>query len=198
MDTSKDNELNLLGDEDVESFAGSHTDLEGAAASLCASPPRPQSLCFEALSLQTPVKTVPPTPGTALQQKIKSKLEKSLGNQINIQLQHQMGAFQASMFEAMKSPRDEFQSMKKTVKTVEADQTPTPASKSGTSQQTDTLPPNTTPNTAPNKPSEHTDEAMELDTYGPPLPPWFGDGLSEPWFGSSIKPVRTTRTGVLG
>ena len=61
-----------------------------------------------------------------------------------------MGAFQASMFEAMKSLRDEFHSMKKPVKTVEVDQTPTPASKPGTSQQTDILP----PNTAPNKPSE--------------------------------------------
>ena len=79
----------------------------------------------------------------ALQQKIESKLEKSLGNQINIQWQQQMGAFQASMFEAMKSLRDEFQSMKKSVKTVEVDQIPTPVSKPGTSQQTDTLPPNT-------------------------------------------------------
>ena len=30
-DTSKDDELHLLGDEDVESFAGSHAGLEGAA-----------------------------------------------------------------------------------------------------------------------------------------------------------------------
>ena len=35
---------------------------------------------FESLSLKTPAKPVPPTPGTALQQKIESKLEKSLGN----------------------------------------------------------------------------------------------------------------------
>ena len=30
-DTSKEDELNLLGDEDVEAFSGSQTDLEGAA-----------------------------------------------------------------------------------------------------------------------------------------------------------------------
>ena len=41
-DTSKDNKLYLLGDEDVESFTGSQTDLEGASDNLFASPPRPQ------------------------------------------------------------------------------------------------------------------------------------------------------------
>ena len=69
---------------------------------------------FWALSLKTPAKTVPPTPGTALQQKIESKLEKSLCTQFNFQLLQEMGAFQASMLEAMKSLRDEMQSMKKT------------------------------------------------------------------------------------
>ena len=64
------------------------------------------------LSLKTP-QTVPPTPGTALQNKIESRLEKSLGSQFNIQLQQQMGAFQASMLEVMKSLRDEMYSMKK-------------------------------------------------------------------------------------
>ena len=61
------------------------------------------------------------------------------------------------MLEAMKSLRDEMQSMKKTAKEVEVDQTPTSASKPGTTKQTDTLPPNTAPNT---QPSEHTNEAM--------------------------------------
>ena len=89
----------------MESFSGSNTDLEGAADNLFASPPRPQPLRSEALSLNTPAKTVPPTPGTALQQKIESKLEKSLGTQFNIHLQQQMGVFQASMLEAMKSQR---------------------------------------------------------------------------------------------
>ena len=63
-DTSKDDELDLLGDEDMESFAGCHADLEGAADNIFASP-CPQPLCFEALSLKTPAKTVPPTLGTA-------------------------------------------------------------------------------------------------------------------------------------
>ena len=67
------------------------------------SPPRPQPLHFESLSLRT-LQTVPPTPGTVLQNKIESRPEKSLGNQFNIQLQQQ---FQASMLEAMKSLRDE-------------------------------------------------------------------------------------------
>ena len=83
-DTSKDDELDLLGDEDVESFAGSDADLEGAVDNFFASPSCPQPLRFEALSLKTQAKTVPPTPGTALQQKIESKLEKSLGTQFNI------------------------------------------------------------------------------------------------------------------
>ena len=83
-DTSRDNELDLLGDEDLDSFTGSQADLEGAAEQSFASPPRPQPLRFESLSLKTPAKSVPPTPGTALQQKIESKLEKSLGSHFNI------------------------------------------------------------------------------------------------------------------
>ena len=71
-DTSRDNELDLLGDEDVDSFTGSQADLEAAASQLFASPPHPQPLRFESLSLTTPEKSVLPTPGTALQQKIES------------------------------------------------------------------------------------------------------------------------------
>ena len=93
VDTSRDDELDLLGDEDVDSFTGSYADLEGAAAQLFASPPHPQLQRFKSLSLTTQAKSVPPTPGTALQQKIESKLEKSLGSQFNIQLQQQMGVF---------------------------------------------------------------------------------------------------------
>ena len=65
-DTSRDNELDLLGDEDVDSFTGSQADLEGSAEQLFASPPHPQPLRFESLSLKTPAKTVPPMPGTAI------------------------------------------------------------------------------------------------------------------------------------
>ena len=98
-DTPKDDELNLLCDEDMESFTGSQAYLETAADNFFTSPPRPQPLRFESLSLKTPAKIVSPTPGTDLQQKIESNFKKSLGSQFNIQLQQQMGVFQASMLE---------------------------------------------------------------------------------------------------
>ena len=91
--SSKDDELDLLGD-DMDSFTGSHADLESAADNLFTSPPCPQPLPFRSLSIKTPAKTVPPTPGTALQQKIESNLEKSLGSTLNIHLQQQMGSLQ--------------------------------------------------------------------------------------------------------
>ena len=83
VNTSKDG-FDLLGD-DGDAFYGSHADLEGAAKNLFSSPSRPQPLHFEYLSLKMP-QTVPPTPGTALQNKIESRLEKSLGSTFNIQL----------------------------------------------------------------------------------------------------------------
>ena len=70
--TSKDDDLDLLGD-DTETFSGSQADLEGAADNLFSSAPCPHLLRFESLSLRTP-QTVPPTPGTDLQNKIESKL----------------------------------------------------------------------------------------------------------------------------
>ena len=157
--SSKDDELDLLGDEDVDSFTGSHADLESAADNLFTSPPRPQPLPFESLSLKTPAKTVPPTPGTALQQKIESKLEKSLGNTLNIHLQQHMGSFQASMLEAFQSLRDELTSKKQ----VEVDQTSASASKPEPSSQTANL----------DLPRSTLHEEMEVD-YGPALPPRLG------------------------
>ena len=62
--TSKDDDLDLLG-YDVEALSGSQADLDN----LFSSPPHPHPLHFESLSLKT-LKTVPPTPGTALQNKI--------------------------------------------------------------------------------------------------------------------------------
>ena len=47
-DTTKDNELHLLGDEDVKSFTGSQADIE-SADNLFTSPPRPQCLPLESL-----------------------------------------------------------------------------------------------------------------------------------------------------
>ena len=81
QNTSKD-DLDLLGD-DEDSFSGTQADLEGAADTLFSSPPRPQPLRFEPLSNKMP-KTVPPTPGTALQNKIETNLQKSLGSTFNI------------------------------------------------------------------------------------------------------------------
>ena len=112
VNTSKD-DLDLLGD-DEESFTGFQADLEGAVESLFLSPPRPQPLRFEALSIKTPP-NVPPTPGTALQHKIENRLEKSLGNTFNIQLKQEMGLFQASILDAMKSLRDEMLALQKKI-----------------------------------------------------------------------------------
>ena len=134
------------------------------------SPQCPQPLPFESLSIKTPAKTVPPTPGTALQQKIESKLEKSLGNTLNIHLQQQMGSFNASMLEAFQSLRDEFTSFQKMSKQqVEVDQTSASASKPGPCNQAfnlDLPPPRPWP-------TSHSVEDMELD-YGPALPPRLG------------------------
>ena len=145
----------------TDSFTGSNADLESAADTLFTSPPRPQPLPFSSLLLKTPAKSVPPTPGTALQQKIETNLEKSLGNSLNIHLQQQMGSFQASMLEAFQSLREELTAKKQT----EVDQTSFPASKPGTSS------------TAVNlylPPSKHRTniqtEDMDVD-YGPALPP---------------------------
>ena len=148
-----------MGNNSVESFAGSQADLESAADNLFTSQPRLQPLAFEALSLRTPAKTVPPTPGTALQQKLETKLEKSLGSWLDIQLDQKMGAFQANILEAMKSLRKDFQkSLNKTSSQVEVDQTSTSASKPGPS------------NTHLDPPSTNPVQSMDID-YGSALPP---------------------------
>ena len=125
-----------------------------------------QPLRFESLSLRTP-QTVPPTPSTALQNKIESKVEKSLGNQFNIQLQQQMGVFQVSMLEAMKSLREQMQSMKKASE-AEVDKTSASTSKAGPSKQSD-------PIIHPNpRASNHSDaQPMKTDFCGPSLPQQF-------------------------
>ena len=106
-ETSSKDELDLLGEGNGDSFTGSNADLESAADNLFTSPPRPQPLAFSSLSLKTPAKAVPPTPGTVLQNKIQRNIEKSLGDSLNIHLQQQMGSFQASMLEAFQSLREE-------------------------------------------------------------------------------------------
>ena len=57
--TSKD-DLDLLGD-DGDAFSGSQADLEGAAENLFSSPPRPQPLHFESLSLNHKLSHPPQT-----------------------------------------------------------------------------------------------------------------------------------------
>ena len=137
-----DDELDLLGDQEVESFSGSHADFESAADHLFTSPPHPQPLAFEALSLKTPVKSVPPTPGTALQQKIECKVEQSLGSRLDFQLEQKMGIFQANMLEAMKSLQEDFQkSIQKSSSQVEVDQISASPSKPGPSNTVHLDPP---------------------------------------------------------
>ena len=79
------------------------------------------------------------------------------------------------MLETMKSFRDKMQSIKKSAKEVELDQSSTSASKPGPSKQSDNLPPNPAPNTH----SERTDEEMKLDVYAPSLSPRLRDAQSE-------------------
>ena len=159
--SSKDDELDLLGEGDGDSFTGSNADLESAADNLFTSAPRPQPLAFSSLSLKTPAKSVPPTPGTALQNKIQKNIEKSLGDSLNIHLQQQMGSFQASTLEAFQSLREELTTKKKPE--VESS---FPASKPGTSSDNAAhldLPP-------PRSSTNVQTEAMDVD-YGPALPP---------------------------
>ena len=158
--STKDDELDFLGEGDGDSFTGSNADLESAAANLFTSPPRPQPHAFSSLSLKTPAKSVPPTPGTALQQKIETNLEKSLGNSLNNHLQQQMGSFQASMLEAFQSLREGLTAQKQT----EVDQTSFLASKPGTSSTAVNLdlPP-------PRPRANPQSEDMDVD-YGPALP----------------------------
>ena len=98
------------------------------------------------------------------------RLEKSLGNQFNIQLKQQMGVFQSSMLEAMKSLRDEMHSMKKASE-AEVDKTSASLSKAGPSNQPDPTLQSSNPTT---RASDHSDaQPMDTEVYGPPLPPKF-------------------------
>ena len=132
------------------------------------SPPRPQPLRFESLSLKTP-QTLPPTPGTALQNKIESRLEKSLDSTFNIQFKQEMEVFQASMLEAIKSLRDERLSFKKASESdvVQTSDSTKTGPKRGPSNQPNPIPTRTSISRA----SDHSDvQPMDTDFYGPPLP----------------------------
>ena len=134
--------------------------MEGAADTLFSSPPRPQPFRFEPISNKTP-KTVPPTPGTALQNKIETNLQKSLGSTFNIQLKQEMGVFQASMLDAMKSLRDEMLALKDRSDVV---QTSDPT-------QSKSLPGPSTRTSEPVQSDPSEVRPMDLEPYGPSLPP---------------------------
>ena len=155
---AEDIDSELLGDNSSESYEGSQAELEVAANHLFTSPPHPQPLSFEALSLRTPAHTVPPTPGTALQQKVQANLEQSLSSRFDIQMDQKMGAFQASMLEVFNNLREDIQ--KSLQKQGEVDQTSSSASKTNA------------PSKDIAKPSKSSSaiESMEVE-YGPYLPP---------------------------
>ena len=155
---AEDIDSELLGDNSSESYGGLQAELEVAANRLFTSPPRPQPLSFEALSLRTPARTIPPTPGTALQQKVQANLEKSLSSRFDIQVDKKMGAFQASILEVFNSLREDFQ--KSLQKQGEVDQTSSSASKTNA------------PSKDLAKPSQASSalQSMEVE-YGPELPP---------------------------
>ena len=160
-DKNDDIDAELLGDNSIDSFRGSHAELEVVVKCLFTSPPRPQPLAFEASPLRTPARTVPPTPGTTLQLKVQSNLEKSLGSGFDIQIDQKMGAFrfQASMLEAFNSLREDFQKSLQKSKQGEVDQTSSSASKQKPSHSNDLDPSRTS-----------AVESVDVD-YGPELPP---------------------------
>ena len=96
-----------------------------------------------------------------MQNKIQKNIEKSLGDSLNIQLQQQMGSFQASMLEVFQSLRDEL-TIKKKAEAESSLPTSNPGMSSNTAANLDLPPPRSSTNI-------HT-EAMDVDV-GPALPP---------------------------
>ena len=110
--------------------------------------------------LHTPARTIPPTPGTALQLKVQANLKKSLSSRFDIQMDQKMGAFQVSMLEAFNSLREDFQKSLQNSKEEEVDQTSSSTHKPNSSSKD------------LDKPSKSSSavELMEVE-YGPDLPP---------------------------
>ena len=154
-DKAEDAGSELLGENSIDSFGGSQAELEMAADRLFTSSPRPQPLSFKALSSRTPARTVPPTPGMALQLKVQANIEKSLSSRIDIQMDQKIGAFQASMLEAFNSLRKDFQ---KSLQKKEVDQTSSASKTNASSKEVD----------KPSKTSSAV-ESMEVE-YEPDLP----------------------------
>ena len=105
--SSKDNELDPLGEGDGDSFTGSNADLESAADNLFTSTPPPLVLNHlpSVLYLSNTSQVCSTHPRYGFTTKNSTNLEKSLGNFLNIHLQQHMGSFQASMLEAFQSLR---------------------------------------------------------------------------------------------
>ena len=118
---TKDDELDLLGEGDGDSFTGSNADLESAVDNLFTSPhPTPVVSPYSSVLYHLNTSQICPTHSRyCLATKNETNLEKSLGNSLNIHLQQQMGSFQASMLEAFLSLREELTAKKQT----EVDQT---------------------------------------------------------------------------
>ena len=162
VETSSKDELDLLGEGDGDSFTGSNADLESAADNLFTSHTHTHTHTHTPpLSLKTPAKAVPPTPGTVLQNKIQRNLEKSLGDSLNIHIQQQMGSFQASMLEAFQSLREEL-SIKKPSEVEPSSRASKAGPSSNIAAHLDLPPPKSSTNAQ--------SEAMDVDV-GPALPP---------------------------
>ena len=112
------------------------------------------------MSIKTP-QTVPPSSGTALEH----KKEKNLCSQLNIQLQQQLGVFQASIMKILHSLRDKIKSVKKPKSKAGVDQISTSDPKPGPSQQPDLQKYQSTNHRS----TKHLDKPMETDFVGPSL-----------------------------
>ena len=94
-----------------------------------------------------------------------------------------MRVFHSSILEAMKSLRDEMESIKSLLKKWTWIRPPLLLQSLAQVNRLILC-----PQTLSHRTDEAMDEAMDFDLYGPLLP----------WFGSSVRLVRTTRTGVFG
>ena len=114
-------------------------------------------------------KPVPPTPGTALQ----NKIEKSLGSQMSLQLKQEIGIFQASILEAFNKLSDQQRSLQEQINNLRASALVSkPSSHSVDQLDPDPLPCTSQVSDSNLRPSEPRDTGV-TDFARPPLPPHF-------------------------
>ena len=160
QNTSKD-DLDLLGD-DEDSFSGTQADLEGAADTLFSSPPCPNLLGSNPCQIK--LQKLSHLPQVLLcRTKLKLIYKNPWGLTFNIQLKQEMGVFQASMLDAMKSLRDEMLALKNR---SDVDKTSDPNQHKSKSLPG---PSNRTSEPVQLDPSEV--QPMDVESYGPSLPP---------------------------